>query len=305
MVNSDEAWSIGFALSKNPLESINLQRADIVSFKEIDSLGAGNTRFIADPFLIVKNDVFYIFFEHQGEGDADIGLLISVDGEQFNYEGIVLNEPFHLSFPQVFQNNGEYYMVPESKQANNVLLYQANNFPFGWKVIDTLIRDRKLEDPALLLSDSLNIISASEIGSLTQYLFTSDSLRGDWNEHPAYEKRRGNETRAGGGFFQTNGEWYLPLQNNSSGYGTGVSLYKLLQRGKKLHFEEVSDMHLGPTSFIPWFGTGMHHLDIEHLGNNYYSVFDGKKKMSEEKVYSYRASIKYNLFDLYNFLFGN
>ena len=303
-VNSDEAWSIGFSVSQDPLKNLDLDKSGVVSYKFIDSVNRQMTRFIADPFIVIEEDMFYLFFEHQGDGNADIGLLQSQDGKNYDYCGIVLDEPFHLSFPQVFCHQGEYYMLPETKQANNVLLYKANNFPFKWNIVDTLIQGRKLEDPAILLSDNFNLISGSEIDSMTQYFFTSDSLHGKWKEHPNYVQRRGNETRAGGSFLNIKEEWYLPLQNNSKGYGSGISLYKL-SIGKKLELEEVSNMYLGPAPSIPWFANGMHHLDIKKVEDEYYFVYDGKMKRSNRKSYNYKASLKYNFHDLKNFLFGN
>lgn len=213
----------------------------------------------------------------------------------YEYEGIVLNEPYHLSFPQVFKHKGQFYMLPETKQSNHVVLFKAKNFPFEWEISDTLIYNRKLEDPAILLSTDLNIISASEVSTLSQYVFTSDSLTGEWKEYLNYDIRRGNETRAGGIFFQVEDDWYLPLQNNEMGYGTGLWIFKIVNIGNKLSFTEVSNKHLGSTESISWFGTGMHHLSINKMGDNsFYVVYDGKKKNSNEKVWNYKASVKYN-----------
>lgn len=301
LVNENEAWSIGYGEVENPTQKFVVGASNIIDYKSIDFVTEYKTEFLADPFLVIENDIFYIFFEHKGKGNADIALLTSRDGKAYQYKGIVLDEPFHLSFPQVFKYRGEFYMLPEAKQSENLILYRANNFPYDWEITDTLIHNKRLEDPALLLSDSLNIISASDVSTLTQYLYTSDSLRGNWEEHSGYNRRRGNETRAGGSFFEYDNRWFLPLQNNNKGYGTSLSLYELKGDQRKLRFEKVLPLILEPHFSIKWFETGMHHLDIEELNDGYYVVYDGKRKINDEKKYNYKASIKYNFYDIYNF----
>ena len=39
---------------------------------------------------------------------------------------IVLAEPFHLSYPYVFEWQGSHYMIPESGAAKSVRLYRAS-----------------------------------------------------------------------------------------------------------------------------------------------------------------------------------
>src|SRR5690606_31614732 len=107
---------------------------------------------------------------------------------------------FHLSFPQVFKYKGEFYMLPETKQAGHLLLYKAENFPFNWKINDTLIKNVAIQDPAILISDSIYLISG-RTENLTQYVFTSDSLNGKWIIDERFTLRKGDETRAAGNFF--------------------------------------------------------------------------------------------------------
>ena len=63
-VNSDEAWSIGFSVSQDPFENLDLDKSGVVSYKFIDSVNRQTTQFIADPFVAIEEDMFYIFFEY-------------------------------------------------------------------------------------------------------------------------------------------------------------------------------------------------------------------------------------------------
>src|SRR5690606_5950809 len=130
---------------------------------------------------IREKDTFYLFVEIKGEGNADIALLTSSNGLDYSYKGIVLDEVFHLSYPQVFKLKDEFYMLPETAGSNNILLYKAEIFPYNWKVIDTLLKDIELKDPSLLLSEELNLIVGVD-DNLKQYIFTADSLKGKWIE---------------------------------------------------------------------------------------------------------------------------
>ena len=69
--------------------------------------------FVADPFLFFENNVWYMFFEVYRPGfDGAIAFATSADGLTWSYQGLVLDEPFHLSYPLVFKYGNSHYMVP-------------------------------------------------------------------------------------------------------------------------------------------------------------------------------------------------
>lgn len=294
------AWSLGFGSTDNPLEEFIIDSSNVISFERFKKIAGEESRFIADPFLFIKENKFYIFFEHQLEGYDNIGLMVSEDGENYEYKGVVLDENFHLSFPQIFENSGRIYMLPETKEANHVLLYESTEFPYKWEISDTLIKNVQLKDPSILLTDDLILITASD-DKLRQHVYTADSLHGEWKNSKKFKGRRGDETRPGGSFFEVEGEWYLPFQNNSQGYGTGLSLYKLDIQQEKISFEKVNSMFLKPHPDIKWFAGGMHHLDVKRTGEHYMLVYDGRNSTGNTAISAVKASIKYNLYDLQNF----
>ena len=42
----------------------------------------------------------------------------------------IINEPFHMSFPNVFKFENEFYMMPENSESNQLRLYNAVDFPY-------------------------------------------------------------------------------------------------------------------------------------------------------------------------------
>ena len=66
---------------------------------------------LADPFLFVKGDTLYLFYEHLTKwfGTGRICMRSTKDLEIWTEEVDVLVEPFHLSFPFVFEENGKVH----------------------------------------------------------------------------------------------------------------------------------------------------------------------------------------------------
>ena len=291
-------WSVGYNTSSNIFKNDPVQGGKVISYQEIDEIISDKIHYIADPFFLRVEDTVYLFVELKGEDNANIALLTSENGKEFEYRGVVLDEDFHLSYPQVFIYKNEYYMLPETKGSNNVLLYNTTNFPYDWKVTDTLLRHRSLKDPSVLLTEGLNLLVGAD-DDLKQVIFKADSLKGDWSEMELNREKWGNETRPGGRFFNVDGTWYLPVQNRSMGYGTGISLYKLIEDDKHISFEKSFSMFLGPHE-NQWFNRGMHHLDVQKYDEIYHIAYDGDSNIDGQKRFQYKQSLKLFLMDIYN-----
>lgn len=295
-------WSIGYQEINDPFDNWKPSQNKIFTTNWLDDLTPKTTRFLADPFVIYEDGEYFIFFEHQGEGNANIALMWSANGIDFTYKGEVLDEEYHLSFPQVFRHKGQFYMLPETRQSNQVVLYRAEDFPFNWKVHDTLIKNVSLQDPVILISDSLFLISGRE-ENLTQYIYTADSLHGYWEKDSRFKLRRGDETRAAGNFFKIGQNWYIPFQKNNEGYGTGVALYELNIKKDIINFKKKKDSFLVKSDSIVWFNRGMHHFSLVKTPDNYFCVFDGDMNDSlKRRESAWKASLKYNYYDMVNFI---
>ena len=301
MVSPGGNWSVGFQ-EASQLSNLKINPKGIITHQQVDSMSKNEISYIADPFFIKEGDTFYLFVEIKGTQNANIALFTSLDGKDYDYKGIILDEPFHLSYPQVFRHKGHFYMLPETKSANQVLLYKAENFPYTWKIDDTLIKNIALKDPSVLLSDELNLIVAVD-DDLKQLMFHADSLKGKWAEVESFKSRWGNESRPGGRFIAMGEDWYLPLQSHTRGYGHGISLYKLLKTEEAYEFRIAEKLFLKPQEEIIWFERGMHQLDVQQMDDgSYYMVYDGDRSRGRKKEFQFKRSVKWNLVDLYNYL---
>jgi hypothetical protein len=291
-------WSIGYGRSDNYPEKIVVDENSIYSIEKLQAQN-DSTVFLADPFFVKENDTFYLFFEHQkNKSNGDVGLLTSTDGKKYYYRGTVLSQKFHLSYPQVFKYKNSFYMVPESKHANMVLMYKAHHFPFDWRICDTLIANVALVDPSIYLSDSLNILVATDYEK-NMYFYQADSLFGKWKLH----KKKpialiGTEARAGGRFFADQKGLLLPVQNCTKGYGYGVSLYRFSFHDGSYDVKREQPFYLKANENIEAFNAGMHQLDMQRLdADHYYYVYDGNRLNSTTKHLNIRGPLKMSYLD--------
>ncbi|MEH7495887.1 glucosamine inositolphosphorylceramide transferase family protein, partial [Neobacillus niacini] len=90
-------------------------------------------RFYADPFIIRKDDRTFIFFEEfiysKGKGDISV-IEIDQETNKISKPITVLDKPYHLSYPFLYEWKDEIYMIPETSGNRTIELYKAKNFPY-------------------------------------------------------------------------------------------------------------------------------------------------------------------------------
>ena len=132
-VGMQEEKAIGLYVGASPfdLKPSNSERA-ILTAEDIHDVDA---EYVTDPFVVERDGEWYMFLgvRKESDGRGAIGLAESSDGRSWEYQGIVLEEEFHTSFPHVVESHGEYYMIPESEGSGAIRLYRATRFPTTWK----------------------------------------------------------------------------------------------------------------------------------------------------------------------------
>ncbi len=198
-------------------------------------------RFYADPFLFEKDGKTYLFLEdlRYGEGRALISYCeLNADG---TYGPIieVLRRPYHLSYPFLFEENGEIYMVPETKKNKTVELYRATNFPTEWALESVLLSDIHAVDATIQkLDDKYWMFVGISNGRYSNCdelcIYFSDALKGPWTPHPANpvvsDVRR---ARPAGAFFRDQGRLIRPSQDCAKAYGYATVFSEVLSPSTK------------------------------------------------------------------------
>lgn len=239
--------------------------------------------FRADPFLFTRDGKFYVFYEAMPRDSevAYIGVAESEDGFRWRYVGPALIEPFHLSFPHVFEWNGSSWMVPETHSANQVAIYEPVDFPTRWKKHTELL-NMKASDSVLFEHDG-NWYMFTSPNMKTLLLFCAKSPLGPWREHPKSPIITNDlvNARPAGRVLSVDGKRYRVAQDCDGVYGRKVSSYEILEISPS-HYQEkrngpVPGLGPGPEK---WRRGGMHHVDALQLADSSWLVaVDGWRKV--------------------------
>jgi len=145
--------------------------------------------YIADPFLFTWSGQIYLFYETLKAKKGVLGCFRFENGEWKDL-GLVLEESWHLSYPQVFEEDGHVYMIPESCDFRGrgargaVRLYEAEDFPRKWKLVKELIPE-PFSDSTLLRQDGhYYLFCDREFPVEAAELWHAPALLGPWTRHP-------------------------------------------------------------------------------------------------------------------------
>ena len=277
----NDIWSISIYAGKNPLEFAPhplVHKVPVLTSKDVMDVPA---TFVADPFMIYDNERWHMFFEvlNSSSNQGDIGYAWSTNGLDWQYEKIVLDEPFHISYPYVFKWNGFYYMIPESRKGSAVKLYKAAEFPFKWTFVRDLITGDYADSSIVYKDDKWWMFVLKNYDTLA--LFYADSLTGLWTEHPKSPLVKGNMdiSRPGGRIIIADGKMIRYVQDCHPEYGNAVRIFQVdILTTTSYQDHEIMKNPLLEASGSGWNSMGMHHIDPHPLNEgDWIACVDGKK----------------------------
>ncbi len=269
-------FSIGIYEGASPLamRPIRWRRYPMVQAHQITDTPAD---FVADPFMVWDKDTWYMFFEiwSYATQRGCIGLATSdAKRRRWHYQGVVLSEPFHLSYPLVFFWEGDWYMVPETSEAGDVRLYRAHTFPTGWGKVATLLQKPDMVDSTLFFAHQCWWMFTTE-GASTHHrlrLYRADTLLGPWSEHPCSPLIHNDPGRArsAGRVIAYANRLFRLAQDCATVYGAKVRVMEI-EALSPTHYQE---RELEQSSLLRgqgwgWNAGGMHHMDA-------YPMADGR-----------------------------
>jgi len=203
-------------------------------------------RFWADPFPVQVGGDYYIFHEELCFSTNKGSIVLTVVDDRGNTAGPVpiLERDYHLSYPFVFQWDGDLFMIPETGSHHQVELYRCVRFPSQWKLERVLLSGLTAWDTTLAfvfgkwwLFASIPPYGAGSGDEL--HLFYADSPLGPWTPHRNNPiKSDVRSARPAGRIFEHRGQFYRPAQDCSKRYGYGVSINRILQLNSE-SYEEV------------------------------------------------------------------
>lgn len=265
-----DIWSIGIYTGKTPFGLVqpNNVTNPVLTRKHVTDR---KSDFVADPFMVREGPDWYMFFEvmnsvtHKGE----IGLAVSSDGFHWNYKQIILTEPFHLSYPYVFKQGNEYYMIPESCQAYSVRLYKATDFPYKWQFVKTLLYGN-FKDSSIFRHNGkwwMFTTDAYAVDGKINYalrLYYSNDLTESWSEKPDSPLMNVSPyvARCGGRVVTFNNKIMRYAQDTFINYGNQIRAFEII----KLTVDDYEEREVPMSPFLKgsgfgWNKEGMHNVD--------------------------------------------
>ena len=186
----------------------------------------------ADPFLIKYNEKIMLFAElylFKSERNGVIGYC-EWNGQKFGEWKVSMDKHWHLSYPNVWVENGKLYMCPESNQLEEIAIYELVSLPDKWIKKRILLMNGRYADSTFLdyggeqylFTYKHNEFSNIE-GKLLMYKVTKDGVT-----MPHLISDDIKKARPGGNFFWNYGKLIRVSQNCEDEYGKELVFSEVL-----------------------------------------------------------------------------
>lgn len=228
-----ERWRVGYRRIVGP-DLIDLRRHPASGWTDLPDNGRS---FYADPFAVARNGAVTLFVEEfdYGRGKGVISAVPFGRNGPAGRPEPVLELDTHLSYPFVFEADGEVWMIPESCGTRTIDLYRARSFPGGWVHEAVLVPGVVASDATLLrhggrwwLFATVQEGGGSYSDSL--YLWYADDFRGPWIAHPRNPVLIDvASARPAGPIVRRDGALIRPVQDCRGGYGSALGLARILR----------------------------------------------------------------------------
>jgi len=226
-------------------------------------------RFWSDPFICRRESRTWCFVEdfvcETGRGRIAV---LEINGTEAIERGVALEEPFHLSFPFLFEHGETLYMCPETAQHSQIRVYRCTEFPLRWQLASVLMDGVSAVDTLLFERGGrwwlLTSIDESGTGDHCSelHLFSSDSpLASHWRPHPRNPVRFDSVGGRNAGLILEGGRIYRVAQcQGFDRYGESLEVREIIEISES-RYEERRVTRVRPR-FRPGL-LGTHHLSSD------------------------------------------
>ena len=219
-----DSWSIGMAQCK--IENFQKNKSPIIWFKNFSK-----TSFNADPFGFKIDNKKYIIFEEYSQILKRGRIAIAeISKDKLINKKIVLDDKKHLSYPFIFVENDEIFVICEAYKSKKLDLYKIDKINLSLHKVREIFPDHEAIDPTIIKFNNKYWLFYSKIEKAEEelYLAYGESLYGDFIQHPKNPvKSCKASARSGGTPFVLNNELYRPAQNCQKFYGEKITINKI------------------------------------------------------------------------------
>lgn len=276
---------------QNDYPLIEAGKTSILRLNPGSKFSCGNPVIIdADPFLFVHNNTLFLFYEDLhffGKGGV-IKMMSTSDLKNWTKPITVIKEPgVHFSFPYVFEDAGNVYIIPETGKDGTIRLYEAKGNGLTSFERKQNIFERKgtdnypidLADNIVLKKDGVYYLftSKQDKDGYILELYTSTNLTGPYTIHPAAPVQHSNKYgRNGGAIIAKGDKMYRVAQDCSETYGGDIHLMEIDELTPNSYKEHVFKENIIP-KHIDYYKRGGHQLHFVNYKGKIIVATDAKQ----------------------------
>jgi len=199
---------------------------------------APENKYYADPQLFKFGSKTYIFFEEYDYIKGKISCITIDKNLNISKPIQVLEQPYHLSFPYVFSDGNDIYMVPETTKNGTIELYKSARFPFEWKKFHTILTGIWASDTVIFeLNGIWWLFTCIKNANNFTILYSYDLLAKQWQHHN-FNNTNKLQGRMAGPVFRHNGKIIRPVQCCVPRYGYCVIFYHITVLSRTNYIEK-------------------------------------------------------------------
>jgi hypothetical protein len=255
-------WHVGWRFN----DGAGVWQTGDLSGSRWNVLADPGNHFYADPFPITWQGRTFVFFEDL-DHRVGKGIISAIEFDDAGPVGEVvpvLNEPWHLSYPFLIEDDGALWMIPESSTNGDVAIYKCVRFPDKWERHATLLSGVELADATITRHNGLNYLFGAWRDGTGGYsdslaIYYAEHLMGPWLPHasnPVLIDRA--TTRPAGNFVTINDKLWRPVQDCAGGYGAALALAEIIELSPTT-FKQIIRHSLRPGP--AWPGRKLHTLN--------------------------------------------
>jgi hypothetical protein len=224
-------------------------------------------RFFADPFIFKNGDGHInVIYEDYSLDDQYGKISLTTVDENFRpiHTKEMLDTRSHLSYPNVFLENGKTFIIPESSKSGHVTCYEYDFVNKKLTNAKNIIKNLPLLDSTILTHNNKYWLFATKRGENSNsklYIYYADHMSGPYIPHAANPVKNSlNGSRPAGNFMKVNGEIYRPSQNCADYYGKSVTINRVTVLNER-EFKEEAVVEIGPPK-KSGFNYGIHTINV-------------------------------------------
>lgn len=222
----------------------------------------------ADPFLFRKGNKRCLFIEDYDYMKGKISVYDVDDSGPHNLR-TAIEEAWHMSYPFLFEHDGQTWMVPETGWNGKIDLYRCLEFPDKWTRIKTLIHKPGFDSTLIGVNDKIWLFTTH--GDLDELsIYCADDLLGEWR---LFHKGKYTHSRSAGKIFSHDFRLIRPTQDCSACYGHAI-VFKEIQMSEDGYKEKVYK-RVEPTWAPGLIGTHTFSFDDDYV------YIDGKVEVND------------------------